>query len=390
MTRDNSPWPVSVTVLSDGVRGHLHQSLGVAEQLSSVTGASVFELKVPRPSGLRRIVLLKLTVLVLPRGGRTRALNWLRRSGREGLDLLCRYRRILGRCGSKGEDSLIVSAGSSAAPYTLALSRITGARCCTLMTPSVLGAGAFDYSIVPFHDGPAGKSSLQTLGAPNSINRDFLAEKARDLLRSFPAGSGERWAVLVGGDDRNYVIPPDWADRTLGPLLEAAGKSGASLYITTSRRTPKKTEERIESLCRGDARVAMVLLASKTGLNPVPGMLGACTRVFCTEDSVSMISEAATAGFVVCLLRTTRRRGPGRILQEVVRRLTDLGILPEKCLFGVPRFDGMIRAMKRRGLLAEMPEDRKKWSGFLKRPLREGPAFNEAQRAALWIKENRR
>lgn len=391
MTTDKGDWPVLVVILSDGIRGHLFQSRGVAEWLSSITEAKIVELEVPLYRGWRRTWLLKFLAFFLSRGGQRGALNWLHWTGTDGLSLLDEYRRVLDGFGARGEDSLLISAGSSAAPFSLALSRVMGAKCCTLMTPSILGTGVFDYSIVPSHDGSAGSASLETLGAPNFITKDLVSREAQTLIGEFPPSpeSGESWAILVGGNDRNYRLDSTWADMTVGVLLRIAEEQGMSLYITTSRRTPKETEEKIKSICRGNDRVAMLILASESDHNPVPGMLGSCGRIFCTEDSVSMISEAATSGSRVYLLRTGRQRGWRKLLQEITCRLIYWKILPERFLWGVPRFDRMIDAFIARGLLTEMPADVMMWRRVLERPAGIGPEFNEAERAARWILEDR-
>ncbi|PIE55054.1 MAG: nucleoside-diphosphate sugar epimerase [Dethiosulfovibrio peptidovorans] len=382
-----SKGPSLVVILSDGIRGHLFQSRGVASHLAELCGAFSVEMNVPSYKGCRRFWVLKVLGRALLRAGSVKARRWLRFAGSDAQTLLSRYRMALDERGVSGKESLVISAGSSAAPLTLALARAMGGKSCTLMTPSILGTSPFDYAVVPSHDGTKNGRILETLGAPNSVNRSNLADQAQEMLNDYP-GDDVRWGVLVGGDDQNYRLSPLWTDRIVGELLRIAEDREVSLYITTSRRTSPATEARLKALCQGNDRVAMLLLASQSDDNPVPGILGACQKIFCTEDSVSMISEAATAGTNVYLLRVGRKKGWRRILQGLTERLVGWRLLSERSLWGAPRFDRMIDQFIERGLIAEMPSDVAAWRSFLQSFVAEPPQFNEARRAARWILEN--
>lgn len=377
--------PKLILVLSDSIKGHFHQSLGVACQLSSMTGAEIKVLEVPRFRGARKFLVMKLGVLgffIEPRGWSRR---WLWFSGKKAMALLHQFKDILREMAVKGKDSLVISAGSSSGPFALALSALTGAKSCTVMTPSFIGTEAFDWAIVPFHDGPKGKNVLKTLGAPNFVTKDLLDREKKTLCGKFPSFSERNWGILIGGDDSNYRVSPKWAKKVLGPLIEAGGKKGVSFYIATSRRTAPETEREIKEICLGEKNISMVLLASETDYNPVPGILGLCERVFCTEDSVSMISEGATAGKEVCVLKVERRRGVIGFTQRAFKAFSDLGLLPKGFLFGPFRFDSMINSMAGLGLALWMPEDPEKWEVLLDSPPGKPRRFNEARRAALWI-----
>ncbi|MCF4150669.1 mitochondrial fission ELM1 family protein [Dethiosulfovibrio sp. F2B] len=387
MKNDRSDGPSLVLILSDGIRGHLHQSEGIARWISRNTGADIVRMDVPKYGGGRRALLLKLLGRRLPKLDRLGTRRWLHWTGEKGLALLECYRKALDERGLSGSDSLVISTGSSAAPFCLALSKVMGGKSCVVMTPSVIGVEPFDYGVVPSHDGICGGSAIETLGAPNFVSPEDLERSAEKLLRDHP-GSEEKWGVLVGGDDQNYRLDATWADMTVGVLLRIAEERGLSLYITTSRRTSLETEKRIREICKDNDRVSMLLLASESDENPVPGILGACDRVFCTEDSVSMISEAATSGSKVYLLRVGRQPGWRRFAQEFTVRLIKWKILPERFSWGTPRFDRMIDRFVERGLLTEMPSDVMAWRPMLNRPVGKAPEFNEARRAADWILEN--
>ncbi len=383
--------PSLVFLLSDGIRGHLFQGRGVAGWLSRFTGADVVELDVPRPTGWERTRLFKWKARFLPSMDGAGAVRWIQEAG--GSSLLDRAGQELATRNCGENSALFLSAGSGAALFTLALARATGQKCCTLMTPTVLGTAPIDFADVPEHDHPEkSENVLSTLGAPNAIFPDELERKGWELAQKYPprdTGVREnRWGVLVGGDDANYRVSAEWVRRALGPVLEAGAKADADIYITTSRRTCPEAEEEILRLMQENSSVRMLLLASRDPFNPVPGMLGLCSRIFVTEDSVSMVSEAVTAGREVFLLRTERQSRARTALQETTAFLVRKKLLPGTMLWGIPRFDALFNSMKQRGFLNEMKYDTLKFhKEGVSFPLADGPLLNEARRAADWIME---
>ena len=392
--------PSIVVILSDGIRGHLHQSRGVAHWIAAATGADVVERDVPRFSGMKRFLLMKVAARQLRHASRDESSRWLERAGAGALlaDLENLAAENVPSRGSADGDILALSAGSSAAPFTLAVGRALGAKTCVIMTPSVLGTDPFDFAILPEHDvsgrpspgaanGLRTSATLATLGAPNAIVPEKLAEAAGELLRRSPPANPDApaWGILVGGDDANYAVTSLWVTRVLAPIIDRARNSGAEVYLTTSRRTSRETEDAITNLVRGQGFVRMVLLASADEYNPVPGMLGHCSRIFCTEDSVSMVSEAVTAGRRVVLLRVGRKKGLHMILQRLAFRLAALGLLPPRFVFGVPKFDAMFDRFRERGYLVEQTASSRGTAQERPDASTAVSGFNEAKRAAEWI-----
>ena len=377
--------PGVVFVLSDGIKGHVAQARGLARALGRLCGAHVYEAPVPCLRGARRLWLLKIKPRLLPRLPRARIGSWLAHAG--GLELERTLLSALKKSGCAPQNALVLSCGSGSAPFALALARLYGAKSCTVMTPSV-GLSHFDFAIVPGHDAPpARRNVFVTLGALNDVDRNRIEEEGKALSGAFPPESEKRWALLIGGDDANYRISPAWAERTLSFLLELAAERGADLYVTTSRRTLRETEAAAEELCGASRSVRMLCLASKDEKNPVYGMLGLATNVLCTEDSVSMISEAATAGFRVGVLPVERARHVGASLQRFALVLAKGGFLSEGRLWGLPRFDKMIDSFCSRSLAARL-DDEAALAAFLETPQLHGGDFDETGRAARWLLEN--
>jgi mitochondrial fission protein ELM1 len=339
------------------------------------------ELELPILPGMARFVALKLRARRLAKGNKEAARGWLENSG--GSVLLGKVLHILEKSNCAGRDVLCLSAGSSAAPFGLALAQVIGARSATVMTPSVLGTEPFDFAIVPVHDAPGRAANIYpTLGAPNAVDVEKLAGESEALFTRYPPRSSLCWGLLVGGDDANYRVSPGWVKERIGQLAELAVRAKADLYVTTSRRTSPGAEQALVALADRIPVFRMLFLASKDPANPVPGILGGCREIFCTEDSVSMVSEAATAGFKVRILRVGKRPGVKRVLQSATSWLVRKRALPHRFLWGAPRFDAMLENFKEKGLATEAPGS----EGNAGKGENTGSgSFNEARDAAAWI-----
>ena len=380
-----------IIILSDGIRGHVNQSRGVAYWLSRLTGAEILESEVPLLTGAAK-ARAKAASRVLAGGTRRDARDWLAASDGDAL-----IRRVgqwfAERNVQEGAGSvLIISAGSTAAPYNIALGYIWRCACATVMTPSAIGTEPFDFAIVPEHDCPERKPNIfVTLGSPNYVIKERLKKEAQALLSEHPSAAREKWSILVGGDDANYSVTPQWVKRRLGQILNLAQHSGADIFITTSRRTSAAAEKVVRTLAQHSHAVKYLLVASEDEFNPIPAMLGFSTEVFCTEDSVNMVSETITGGHRAVLLRVDHKGGVKGLLQRATAALVNAGALPPSALWGIPKLDLVFDHFARNGSLVEYSDwMRLRRESAEPRGEGDGPAeeFNEAKRAAKWIYDN--
>lgn len=345
-----------VILLSDDIRGHYHQSLGIAEWLERLSGAHLEEIvHVPKLTGLQKFFKLKLSARKLATGGIDYAKQWLHKFGVSVDDI--------------EKDTLFISAGSSTAPFTLALAKATGNKSAVVMTPSILGTRPFDYAIIPEHDfhDPTALNICTTLGAPNHIYIPDLT-KISDTVFKGKDFTGEKvLVVLVGGSDSNYKLTPEWCEDTLGPLRYI---DGIKIMLTSSRRTGEAVDKKLAEMFNGVPTVEyMILISQKPNYNSVTALLGKATHVLVTDDSVSMVSEAVTAGFKVGLLRVPR-------IQHKVKDFFG---------YGAQRFDAMFTKMINRKLIDDLG-DKPDLMTFLEPPeQKHNLDYNEAKRAAEWI-----
>ena len=361
----NKTSPGHVVILSEGTRGHMHQSWGIARWLERLCGAAIHEIEVPRLAGLKRFLLLKLQARRLGSASPEETKEWLKRAGfaiDAHPDILNGERKML-----------FLATGNSASPFSLALARLLNGHSAVIMTPDVVGTQPFDFAIVPEHDHPVPSDNiLTTLGAPNHIYVPELQASAEKLFGPVKPFPKKVIALLLGGGDANYELTPYWVRSVLPLLREAAEKQGAALLITTSPRTGEEADSAVESVFADSSATRYLLLASKSRENPVPAMLGAATHVLVTEDSVSMVSEATTAGFRVGLLRVGRKKSP------VTKSRNLLGE-------GTARFDALFESMAARGLVKDLGSAPDFDAFLTPAASRTDIPFNEAKRAAEWI-----
>ncbi|MDR3255756.1 MAG: mitochondrial fission ELM1 family protein [Synergistaceae bacterium] len=385
-----------IVILTDGVRENINQSRGLASWLSRRTGAEILEQEVPELTGVRRRRAFTAVAKLLE-GNRRKARDWLALADGEGI-IRTLGKWLLERDIREGDASslIILSTGSMPSFYNVALGYIWRCTCVTITTPGVIGTEPFDFAVVPEHDYPLDLSNiLTTVGIPNLIVREELGPVAESLMRQFPPQSDRRWGVLVGGDDKNYRITYDWVQKRLGKVFHEAERSDVDLYIATTAKTSREAESAIRRLAANSERVRFLLIASTDPLNPIPAILGACDEAFVTDDSLDLVSEAATAGHRVVLLRA-EHIGIKNKLQRVTSSMVVAGLLPRRMLWGIPRFEQTFHSFEKMGLLIEfkdwMKERRRDdMSPFapLDADMEPDPdGFNEARRAADWILEN--
>ena len=347
-----------VVVVSDGIRGHYHQSGGIAEWIARLSSAKFEDtITIQKFSGLKKLLALKLSARKLKSGSPKAARQWL---------------NDLGIHFHADPDTLFISAGSSSAPFCLAMARATGNKCAVVMTPSMLGTKPFDYAVIPEHDrhDPSDPKVFTTLGAPNHIYIPDIKKVGETFFAGKNFGGEKILALLIGGIDANYDPNADWARKVLSYL---AYVKDVTILITTSRRTSEATDKAILGMFENNPSVGyMAIMSKRPEINSLTAMLGTATHVIATEDSVSMVSEAVTAGFKVGLMRVPRITNPIKSM---------LG-------YGAKRFDELFAKMSDKGLIVDLGNDPNFIEFLEPYEQKHYKDFNEAKRAAQWILES--
>ncbi|MBI1392983.1 MAG: hypothetical protein GC152_09610 [Alphaproteobacteria bacterium] len=284
--------------LGDGRAGIDNQSIGLAEAVATLVPLDVEFRAVSLPDPVRR-----LPTALAPSEA---ALSHLRNI-----------------CGDFSPD-LIIGSGRQAALAVIAARRLSP-RPFRVQTQSPRApVDRFDLVIPPEHDGLSGPNVFPILGAPGRLTRERVTAAAAALPPAWRRPAERRLAVLIGGPNRGFAFAEDDVAR----LADAIGRlalEGWIIAASTSRRTPAHVAPAIRAAlpegahCVHDASCDQSAAEpTKVGAraNPYPGLLGVADAVLVTVDSVSMASEAASAGTPTYIFPLTPRRfGAGKFLR---------------------------------------------------------------------------
>ncbi len=235
------------------------------------------------------------------------------------------------------DPDLLIGAGHATHLALIAARRARGGRSVVLMTPSLPRAW-FDLCVVPEHDGVDGPNVFITRGALNALRPAARREAASGL-------------ILIGGPSRHH----GWSEDGIVEQVRALATRAPLVRwtITTSRRTPMPTVARLRALEFPNLRLVPF---EDTAPDWLPARLARCRRAWVSEDSVSMVFEALTAGAATGLLEVPRR-GDSRVARGV-------------------------EALAREGLVTPFAH----WRAGERLRAPEEP-FNEAARVAAWIEQ---
>lgn len=295
-------------VLADGKPGHENQSLGVLPE-------GIAPCRFPLAWRSRAAFLRACLAARLPwlRGWLAGPFPWH--------GLIRDAERLAARLREAPAPAVVLTAGSGPAPLALLLARHLGCPAVTCMTPSV-GLVGFDLAFVPRHDRARGPRIVPTLGAPNRVDPEGLRAAGEAFRARHGLGHGAFLALLLGGDTPRYRVPPDLGAAIVDACLALARSRGMGLLVTTSRRTSPETEARVAARA-GDA--AYLCLGRSDPESPVAGMLGLADLAVVTEDSISMLSEAASAPCRVLAVAVAPEGPPPRRHRAALRALAAEG-----------------------------------------------------------------
>jgi mitochondrial fission protein ELM1 len=245
--------------MSDGKAGHDAQSLGLTRALGR---------------------LLPVAVTELPVAGARTAAAWL--AGRWPDEV------------RGARPDLIVGAGHGTHAPMLAARRARGGRIVLLMRPT-LPMACFDLCLIPEHDAPPPRwNVIPTFGPLNCVEPS-------------PRGARRGGLILIGGPSPHH----GWDQAGLLAQIDAiiGAERERPWCIADSRRTPHATRAALAR--RGNYRPH-----EETPRGWLAGEITGSDPIWVTEDSLSMVYEALTAGARVGLLRVPRT-GRGRVGRAV-------------------------------------------------------------------------
>jgi len=198
------------------------------------------------------------------------------------------------------DPDFVVGAGHATHIPMLAAQRERGGRTIVLMKPS-LPLRLFDLVVVPSHD--------KVAPAPNVFVSQGVLNSMQPALRKDP-GFG---IILLGGPSTHYRWDTDAVVQQIRLITER--ENLRKWLVTTSRRTPDGALGPLQDLERGNLQF-IPFAQTKPGW--VGRQLALASTAWITEDSVSMIYEALTAG-ANCGVLQVPRLGRSRVSRGIDR-----------------------------------------------------------------------
>ncbi len=186
---------------------------------------------------------------------------------------------------------VVVGAGRRTAPVGRWLKRRSNCVLVQLMDPGPPGRADFDLIAVAHHDlrAPDAANVLRFTGAPHRVTPTRLAAAAREWAGRLNHLPQPRIAVIVGGGSKRRGFTAAHAPALTSQVAAMVEQTGASLMVTTSRRTGRLAED---VLLRALPEPKAVFRWGDAGDNPYLGFLALADAIVVTGDSVSMLCEA--------------------------------------------------------------------------------------------------
>ena len=194
----------------------------------------------------------------------------------------------------------IFSVGSQTQLKALLLGQVfPKAKTVVLMKPKFPLAW-FDYVVVPKHDGVAAENNvIVTEGALNPIVNEKRHQAKRIL-------------IALGGDSKRHKWNEAKVLEAIEKIVQDNKKS--EIVLTTSRRTPKEFLAQLNT--QKIATKLQIFPVEETPQGWIFEQMQLAEAVWVTEDSVSMLYEALTAGCKVGVIEIDRLK-QDRITQSV-------------------------------------------------------------------------
>lgn len=207
---------------------------------------------------------------------------------------------------------LLISFGGDVAPLNVALAK--SLRCRNVMIGSLRGIDPKHATAHLSLKGGTHNNAIATGIAPTTISPERCNLAGSNLKQRL--GNGRYWSCFIGGDGSGYqYCENDW--RLLATALNhLAELHGIQWLITTSRRTGAKAEDFLQKHL-DVVHIARTSFYSLTGEEDITPILGCSERIFCTTDSLTMLSEAISSGRPTIGLQPKRFIPPAKHLTAV-------------------------------------------------------------------------
>ena len=187
---------------------------------------------------------------------------------------------------------IVISAGSFISPVNKLFSSYLGAKAVTILRPNI-PLRKFDLAIIPEHDRIQSEKAVMIKGA--LFYSDNLQKKKKECEEFFNLSGGKKVSFFLGGPISEKVEFIDSLKVFIPKLKEFSLKRDYKLLVSTSRRTPKETEEYLKRELKSFKNLEALVIANQNNYDFVfEGFGGLADVVFVSSESISMVSEIAS------------------------------------------------------------------------------------------------
>lgn len=342
-------------ILDDGKKGHLKQSLAVAEEIKRYregegvapehTEVMVREVKFRSRS--RRTVFSAMSPFFTNRQqGRLKMLKWALES--ESYETLIKLYA-----------DVVISCGSALFGVNRLMKIENYARNVTVLDPGFLMRKKFNLVIVPRHDAGTkepdkGSNLIVTDLAPNLVRPEDLGK----FTEGTPREGKVRIGLLLGGDNRFFTFSESFTGTLTEQIKKTLEEEDGYLYCTTSRRTGEGTERITEDAFKGYSRCSMYV-SGKLDKDEytVEKILAASDILIVSGESISMVSEAVSSGKAVLVFMPDKRKRKMTKYERFVNSLEKRDVL--KCV-KPEEITEEVKAITSGKMKFILPEDKRK------------------------------
>jgi mitochondrial fission protein ELM1 len=257
--------------LKDSKTGHLHKAKGLLRAISGLTTVEIVEYEVRwRWPGIRSFLS------ILGDSGLRLPVHWFLKNSPDLTDI-----------------SLILSAGGSTQWPNAAMAIQFGKSNVFLGSPRQLNPNFF--SLIAFHDAPSKTAPYYRFDIIPSMVTPVAAQEAANLSRLHDSRT---WGILIGGDGEDIIWTEENYLVLANNFIAAAKKQGVKVRIATSRRTPPQIEIILRKLFQDSNILSDSCWYHQREVTApsLLAMMGACSRLYVTADSMSMTHEAVSSG----------------------------------------------------------------------------------------------
>ena len=157
------------------------------------------------------------------------------------------------------------------------------------------------------------------LRIPYALTRAAIEAPDEDDLANLASLPRPRQLMIVGGPTLFWKLDEAQLLQALSSMIDEAKRSGGSVMVATSPRTPPPLVPRLRHILERSGVASIIAEPRKRPT--LPGVLAAAEKMIVTADSVSMVSDAISTGKPVALL-PVRKSPLGRLafaLNDIVR-----------------------------------------------------------------------